>query len=415
LTGVSGAEQEIRNVLKTFADAGLTRFDDQVVNSFAEVLDAFEVEAGFFDSQKVEDLLNEFFPGQTAGNTLATDAAEVAGFQKSLIDPELAESINAEAQAQLDALEELNPILLKDALTYAEINKLLQEQVKTNTSNVKIINGVNVATGELKTQTEGVNKALTTTKFSLQSNIDSRDINSTKVKADSDTVQTDIDILSKNIIAIARNTNKFTEFSVIIEQAKLAFLKLALEGTEAARRIATLVVDKKGNFSMSGRQTTTTFDEIPSLEINTQDQFFKVVKAFATLGDLINIGELQGFLSAISEQAKKVANDTGNIVNFQEKDEEGNDVMQPLASTGSFLDDFDFFLEDLNRQLDPRLFGGDRTFTQDGQNINISVGGEFFIEITQDLSAEEVAELVVDKVKNDLQELEILKALKLTS
>jgi len=415
LTGVSGAEQEIRNVLKTFADAGLTRFDDQVVNSFAEVLDAFEVEAGFFDSQKVEDLLNEFFPGQTPGSSLGTDAAEVAGFQKSLVDPELAESINAEAQAQLDALEELNPILLKDALTYAEINKLLQEQVKTNTDNVKVINGVNVATGNLKTQTEGVNKALTTTKFSLQNNIDSRDINSTKVKADSDTVQTDIDILSKNIIAIARNTNKFVEFSVVIEQAKLAFLKLALEGTEAARRISTLTVSKKGNFSMSGRQTTTTFDELPSLQINAADQFFKVVEAFGTLGNLINIGELQGFLSAISEEAKKVANDTGNIVNFQEKDEEGNDIMQPLASTGSFLDDFDFFLADLNRQLDPRLFGGDRTFTQDGQNINITVGGSFDIEITQDLSAEEVAELIQEKVKNELQEIEILKALKLTS
>ena len=65
---------------------------------------------------------------------------------------------------------------------------------------------------------------------------------------------------------LAREINEIIDLQEITISVQTALTKLAIEGTEAARRLASLKVSKKGVFSIAGNSTGTSFNEIGSLQ-----------------------------------------------------------------------------------------------------------------------------------------------------
>lgn len=100
------------------------------------------------------------------------------------------------------------------------------------------------------------------------------------------------DVLNEATLQLALETNQIVRLQISTNNAALALQKMAVEGTEAARRISTLRVSKSGKFSMSGRQTTTTFSEIGSL----QAEFGKIIAT--EIGKAINIADLKAAQAA---------------------------------------------------------------------------------------------------------------------
>jgi TP901 family phage tail tape measure protein len=117
-----------------------------------------------------------------------------------------------------------------------------------------------------------------------------------------------IEITDKAIIELAREINKVIDMQTATDNVSIALTKLAIEGTEAARRISTLKVSDDGKFSMDGRRTNTTFGEIPSLQAN-------IGEILATeIGEKINLVGLQDALA--QQQAEKTVNVGGITINI---------------------------------------------------------------------------------------------------
>jgi len=103
-----------------------------------------------------------------------------------------------------------------------------------------------------------------------------------KGASDANTIQVDFNTLRTKMLSAAQQLEQTEVTNLTLETARLtnfiidsqeassnvsvALTKLALEGTEAARRLATLEVSRKGNFSISGRGTSTSFGEIGDLQ-----------------------------------------------------------------------------------------------------------------------------------------------------
>ena len=61
--------------------------------------------------------------------------------------------------------------------------------------------------------------------------------------------------LDEDTIQLIKSQNRLVDFNIQVDKANVAFSLLAREGSEAARRLATLRVTKKGKFKIEGRQT----------------------------------------------------------------------------------------------------------------------------------------------------------------
>lgn len=91
---------------------------------------------------------------------------------------------------------------------------------------------------------------------------------------------------------IAREINEIIDLQMITISVQTALTKLAIEGTEAARRLSTLKVSKKGVFTMGGRSSDTTFSEIGSL----QGSLAEILAS--SIGEKINLNNLSSAQAA---------------------------------------------------------------------------------------------------------------------
>ena len=100
----------------------------------------------------------------------------------------------------------------------------------------------NIESGEnLNEDTLGISEA-------IQTQTEEVDVNSDRLVESSNAFETEI-------IAVGENKDKITKFSVLVDRAANAFILLAREGAEAARRLASLKVSDEGKFSISALQT----------------------------------------------------------------------------------------------------------------------------------------------------------------
>ena len=176
------------------------------------------------------------------------------------------------------AFVQWNALQSRNTLTYADYRTRLEEITRsTGVENEQIQN--NVLTRENfeaelenqieknKIETEAISKSIN----SKNKEIIATNKNTKELKINSEILGEDTNALSDEIIQIVKNESSLTKFTSIIDQAQVAFLKLAIEGTEAARRLASLSVSDDGKFSISGRNTNTQFNESEELKASLLD------------------------------------------------------------------------------------------------------------------------------------------------
>jgi len=420
-TGVSGFLVEIKKQLALFKEEGFTRIDDVVTNSIAEALKAFEIDPKNFSSMDIDALLTDVFGAVDLDNLSSTiSEAQMKYDEMNGIVRKLAEKTEEVVANTGEYIESISGAtggmqIWDDTLTAAENSqkqwKAAQDRLtKKLDAQKEIFNGVNTSIDKTATGFDDISKRTSGSVTSLEDQVAALDINTIITQSDTNTIIRAIDFLDLNIIEVARNTNIMGQFSVIVEMAKLAFLKLALEGTEAARRISTLRVSKKGKFSMSGRVTNTSFGEREQLGNDIAAQTGVIAQALRDAAEkFIDLEQLAKTLADITFAAAAIAKDTGTAK---------IDTDTALASSVSGGSSFLAGIEDIKefiRSINPGSKNPKFSLDESGNlNIDVNVDGVFDVTITQDLSAEEVAELVEEKLGEELSE-GVLKALKVTS
>jgi TP901 family phage tail tape measure protein len=188
-----------------------------------------------------------------------------------------------------ETLTDAEPLKESIIILGEETLPMMQETFEISTADMtKLDESTNLLNASTNLQTSSTEDLTKTT-----------DINTNAVKvltAKERLLQT---IVDEATLQLALETNQIVRLQLSTNNAALAMQKMAVEGTEAARRLSTLRVSTSGKFSMSGRQTTTSFSNIPSL----QSEFADIIAT--QIGEAINIGALN--------QAQAATVDVGGI------------------------------------------------------------------------------------------------------
>jgi len=118
------------------------------------------------------------------------------------------------------------------------------------------------------------------------------------------------EMLGKEIIEIARNSNMLSLLTTRIALVDVMWAKLVAEGNKASRRIASLTVSKKGVFSMSGGSISSG----DQAEINAAQANYNAVKAGQ---NIIDIATLTGDIARLNQQA--IATSIGSSISNTQK------------------------------------------------------------------------------------------------
>jgi hypothetical protein len=232
--------------------------------------------------------------GTTQGGDFQNQAFDMSVFDnlEQLIMGEFEPSIQWSAETLFDTAEQLET--MNEPLTEMAEETMLNanESFKISTKGMK----------EIKKNTDDASAKVVAFTRSTKLGDISQQVNTIRVKtltAQEQALGETMDIWQ---FEIARLVNITIDTQGSMVNAQSALTKLAIEGAEAARRLSTLKVSKEGKFSMSGRSTSTTFEE--------RGLASAIPRILATqLGEKINLAEL----ARAQEQRQQTVNNTINI------------------------------------------------------------------------------------------------------
>ena len=133
---------------------------------------------------------------------------------------------------------------------------ILQTKLEENSESFELLtNSVNLLTDGVHIQTEATNIL---SKAKLHNSVMTNILSAKEVLLH--------DIMDETTLQFALETNQIIELQKSTNAAALAMQKMAIEGTEVSRRLSTLTVSKRGNFSMDSHRTNTDFSNIKDLQ-----------------------------------------------------------------------------------------------------------------------------------------------------
>lgn len=413
-----GAAMKELEKYRDFLRAG-GKTNSEIIPYMKELLKDFEPSTGVLTELDVENIMRtllgtSFDPTGVQDRPTVNPDQDFTAPQDDVLNAWKNAKIAIDGQTlQTDILTEQGGIL------YKSVNGVTTAYSKATGKIIDLTKGIVDNTGGIVIMNDKESVAAQ----ALGGNIDATKWNTIITDSDSNTVTRAINLLDLNIIEMAINTNAIGLFTVRVEQAALAFLKLAVEGTEAARRLSSMQVNKKGEFSIQKRNTTTDFSEITGLSIEVEKQAKVVIAAFTrALAHQINIADLEKMLKE-AEVALTKSNVTGVAGDASGAStavtHEAETMTKTISSTAAgylaTLGDLDAFAKSNINYKRPGSFAFDPINNNKDLQIDLNIDGNFDITITQNLSADEVAELVRKKVTDELTQTNILKALKVTS
>ena len=367
-------KEMIRKIIEGAKKEGVDPFSQQIQEAIQEA----QIETlGFVTDEEVRQIIEELFPFSTdpkAQEVIIGAGAQAAKFTQAqadrirairdeieqienqiaiaklqTVDPASGQIITNAAKEELlvdlqEALRTVSNQLLElnvgDFLAPEEILELFakyeEKLQESNESLDELVDGIsesskvtfdsNELIKKYSKEVDKVKKIIEEQTGVTLNNIDAIETETNSLGVNTATLDLDTEKLGPEIVEIARNTNRLGLFSIVIDRAAIAFSLLAREGAEAARRLSTLKVSKKGVFSISGLAT----------EGVTPAQVAELGSDLETLKDALqeDTEALLGFdAKEIAEEIAKEQFDSSKIQKILEDAVSTDEMLEALKGT----------------------------------------------------------------------------------